>query len=134
MAKIYKTTDRITVKIGDLQVKISPLSLDQKNEIQSLMLEGQKKNSIPILTESTLLAVRMCVKEISGLKNSDDTDYKLEFEDGKLTNACISDLMNMEESVNLQKVCAAFITSIPKDFDLEGVEIIKPEKKNQGTD
>lgn len=133
MARVYKTTDRVPVKIGDITVKIAPLSLDQKNEIQEVMIEGQKKNSVAILTKSTLLAVKMCVKEIAGLKSADDSDYQLEFEDDKkelLTDNCISDLMNMEESANLMKVCAAFITSIPKKFELDGVEIIKSEKKS----
>ena len=133
MAKIYKASDRVEVKIGDITVKIAPLTLLQKNEVQRLMLDGQKASDILKLNDSILLAIRYCLKDIQGVKDSDENDYQLEFDSNMLTENCVNDLMNMEESQNLIKVASTFIAGIPKSFDIEGVSIVSKGKKSPGT-
>lgn len=129
--RIYKTTDRLEIKIGEISVKISPLSLIQKNEVQSMMLEGQKNSDLTKLNAALILAVSYCLKEVQGLEDSNGNPYLLQFENGKLTDLCIDDLMNMEETPSLIKVCSAFVAGIPKKFDIDGVEFV--EKKRQAT-
>lgn len=131
MARIYKTTDRIEVKIGEITVKIAPLSLIQKNEIQSMMLEGQKNSDLIKLNAAIHLAVSYCLKEVQGLEDINGNPYQLQSEEGKLTEQCLNELMNMEETPNLLKVCSAFVAGIPKKFDIDGVELV--EKKRQAT-
>ncbi len=43
MARIYRLSDRITVKVDDLIFKLAPLSTHQKTEIQQAMLVGRSK-------------------------------------------------------------------------------------------
>lgn len=129
MARIYRTTDRVEVKLGEITVKIAPLSLEHKNHVQKLMLDGQKNQDLQKLNDALLLAVKHCLKDIKGVQDSDGNDYHLEFNEGLLTDNCINDLLNMEESQNLLKVCSAFVSGIPKSFNIEGVEIV--EKKRQ---
>lgn len=131
MTKIYRTTDRIEIKIGDITVKIAPLSLIQKNEVQSIMLEGQKNSDLQKLNAAILLAVSYCLKDIQGLEDIEGNSYQLQFENNKLTEQCVDDLMNMEETPNLLKVCSAFVAGVPKKFEIEGVEFV--EKKRQAT-
>lgn len=131
MAKIYKTTDRVEFKIGDMTVKIAPLSMSQKNEVQALLLEGSKKTDAKILGQSMLLALKYCLKDLQGVTDSDDNPYQLKFDSGILTDETVEELMNMEYHAELLQVCGAFVKGVPTKLDIAGVEII--EKKSQAT-
>ena len=43
MAKIYKSTDKIKLKLGELQISVSPLTFYQKSEIQLILQEAASK-------------------------------------------------------------------------------------------
>lgn len=131
MAKIYRITDRVSVKIGDIVAIISPLSLETKNEIQALMLQGQRSGDIIKLNAAMLMALRKCLKGIEGLTDSDDQPYELKFENGMVAECCIDDLTNLQMSPELLKVCAEFVNAVPKKFNIPGVEIIE-KKTNPG--
>lgn len=126
MAKVYRISDRIGLKVGPITVKISPLTIAQKAEVQSLMLEGQKASDIVKLNAAMILALRYCLKEVNGLEDTNGP-YSLVIEDGMVSEACADDLTNLEFSPSLLKACAAFVNSIPKTLDIDGVEFL--EKK-----
>lgn len=133
MARIYKRTDRISVRIDDVVVKLAPLTLDQKTEIQQAMLQGRSKADIREATRGIALAIKYSLKGIEGVEDSDGNPYKLEFSGEELTSACVDNLMNMELTKKLAMVCAAMVNGIPSFFTdenqepLEGVEIVKSE-------
>lgn len=109
MAKIYKTTDKIPVKIGELVFEISPLSRIQKADIQALIMEGK-------LADAAFLSVKYAVKSVKGLKYGQG-DYELEFDDNNnITEDSLDDLSNIEESTNLHIACISLINGIPKEF------------------
>lgn len=134
--RVYKRTDRIMVRIDNLVVKLAPLSLDQKTEIQQAMLAGNRASDIAQLSHAMRLALKYSVKGIDGLINSDDQPYKLEFENDVLTDSCIDDLLNIELTDKLILVCTKLAAGVPKQFKSEktgepipGVELIEPSKE-----
>jgi len=132
MATIYKTTDRVAIKIGDITVKIAPLSMIQKSNVQSVLIEAQKANDIQKANEALLLSLKYCVKEIKGLQDTGGNDYQLQFENNELTDSCISDLMNMEHGNELLQACAAFVAGIPKSVDnIPGVSFAETAGKKK---
>lgn len=127
--RIYKTTDRITVKIDDISIKISPLSYEAKCEIQAELISGQTLGIIRAAKKS----MQYAIKEISGVENSDGSEYKLEFEDDRLTESCVDDLLNIDQDNKLSFVCTRLLEGIPKDFvnpqtgeKIEGIKIERP--------
>ena len=117
MSRIYRKSDRLKIKIDDLQFVISPLSLHEKTEVQQLMVEAQSKGNIGKLTKSICKTIQYSLKDINGLYDCDDQPYKLSFDDsGMLTDECLDELMNLELSDRLQQVCVRLLGGIPKEF------------------
>lgn len=134
--KIYKRTDRITVKVGELMFKLAPLTLDQKEEVSRLMLSGR---TVPGMAKDmirgTILAVKYSVKDVKGFTDVNDEPYNLHFDDTGsdkiLTDECAGDLLNSPVSDKISLICAAIVNNIPDMFTdihgkkIEGVEIVK---------
>lgn len=133
MSKIYRLTDRISVKINDIVVKVGPLSVHDKTQIQSLMLNGQLTKNLPMITEGIITAIQCAVKDISGLKDIQGNEYKLQFENNKLTKECVDELLNIGLTDEITLVCMNLLKGIPSQFTdnegkpIQGVEIISEE-------
>lgn len=124
--KIHKTTDKIPLKIDELEIKFSPLSYHQKQEVIATMTEAQKQNDVSKMNDGIILALKYSLKSISGLKNSDDSDYVFEFEGDKLSQQSVDDLLNLPVSDKFQKIAGKLLNGVPSDFEIEGVSF--PEK------
>lgn len=112
MTRIYRTTDRIPVKVDTLTVTISPLSFDQKTELQSIMMQATKDPLFAV--RGARLAIKYAVKDVQGLEDADGP-YKVTLgEDGNLTDACVDDLLNTEENPKLITLCSTLIAGVPK--------------------
>lgn len=132
MARIYRLTDRIKIKIDDLIVTVRPLSKDEKAEILQSVIHGRSKGDFKEATQGMVLALKYAIKNVEGIIDSDDKPYQLQFDENKnLTDDCISDLLNLEFHSKLTLVCISLARKIPEEFTdengkkLEGVEIIK---------
>jgi len=130
---IYKTSDRIPVQIGEVVIKLSPLTYDQKTEIQLLISAG----GIDSLLKAANTAIKYAVKGISGIQNSDGSDYELKFEGNMLDQESVDDLSNLEECEKLSGICVSILNGIPKEFidpstnkPMKDVKIIKSSKGN----
>lgn len=129
MAKIYRLSDRIKLKVDDLVVTIGPLSIHQKSSVEGLA------SSAGVL-KASLLAMKYGIEDISGLIDKDGLEYKLPLdENGNLTDEAIDDLFNMESSYKLVAIALNLINNIPNEFidintgkKLEGVEFIVENK------
>jgi hypothetical protein len=137
MATIHRTTDRIKVKVQDITVSISPLTKLQKQTISMLFLKASK-GDMEAAMASTFACVKASVKDVQGIKDFDGNEYRLEFENGELTDECVNDLLNMEESEMLQLVCTQFLTKIPKEIvspldgkPIEGIKILPRGKSGK---
>lgn len=135
MSKIYRTSDRIPLKIDDVVLTIGPLTQSQKLEVQSLMLKGRASGDIETATKGIIQAIRYAVKDINGVKDSQNNDYKLSKEtvNGSdiLTQECAEELLNLEISGKLVLVCSTlsggFTTTFTdeKGLPLVGVEVVE---------
>lgn len=127
--RIYKRSDRIPIKIGDITIKVGPLSLAEKAEIGSLFFSGKVADQL----KATLLTIKYGVKEVEGFF-TEDGPYQLSFEGEYLTDDCASELINTEAGEKMVVVCTSLIKKIPDVFTdekgnkLEGVEILKKDK------
>lgn len=124
---IYKTSDKISVEIDGIELKISPLSHSQKTELQGHMMKAVGGDMAAAM-DSVRLSISYCLKDIKGVKYQDDEgeirDYQLSFENGKLTDECLDDMLNMPISGKLNSVCAAMLAGVPdKILDENGKEV-----------
>lgn len=136
MSRIYKRSDRIVVRIDGITVRLAPLSLMQKTEIQQAMINGSTRGDLQEATRGVVLALKYSIKGMEGVEDSDGAAYKLEMDEaGDLTDECISDLFNLEMKDKLAMVCGQMVNAIPashftneKNEALEGVEIVRESK------
>lgn len=129
MARIYRTSDRIRIKIDGLIVTVSPLNYHQKAEIETYLI-GFARGDVSLAAKAMVSAVKYSLKDIEGVEDADGKKYELEFEDGVVSDDCVSDLLNLDISTKLQSTCTAFLHGVPKSFHdqngepLEGVEFL----------
>lgn len=139
MARIYKKTDRIKVQIDDVTVTLAPLSLEQKQSGQSMILNGQKNKDDHSITKGVIQFIKWSLKDISGVEDEDGKPYKLQFHNDEVSDESISDLLNLELHPKLMTVCSALAITIPKVFvdqngePLAGVELL-PSKSKEASD
>lgn len=140
MTRIYKTTDRIKVKIDEIEVSLAPLTLDQKTEAKVLQATGKVERNYKKVQDGVLLLIKYALKDIKGVKNLDGSDYKLEFENNMVSDSCINDLLNMEMHPKLIMICSSFANAIPSQFvdndgkPIEGVELVKTDSSSEETE
>lgn len=132
MARIYKTTDIIPIKIDGLVINVSPLTFEQKMQIQTEVLKGSAQSAM----RAAKLACQSAIKDISGIEDVDGSKYMIELKDGKLTDECWDDLQNIEQTQKMITVCLGLINGVPREFTnpetgekLEGVSLIKEATK-----
>ena len=134
--RVYRTTDIVKLKIGELEVGISPLSYAQKAEIQAQILTGNVKGAI----EGARLAVKYGVKSVSGLEDADGNAYELAKDESGLSDSAVDDLLNVEPGETLSLVCLNLIKGLPGTFvdpntgqELKGVKVLSDnaEKKSR---
>lgn len=125
MARIYKMTDKIPVKIHDLTVEISPLNYETKSICQNLILNGRHM-------DAAIEALRASIKSVSGLENADGSEYQLDLVEGKISEACLDELLNVQGSDEMQLIAISLLQGIPKEFvdpatgkPLQGVSFVK---------
>lgn len=134
MTRIYRTTDRIPVKVDGIKIYLSPLSHEQKAEVQSHMI-GFAKGDVKAASRGVVLSLKYSIKGIEGLKTADGEAYSLEFENGVLTDDCVSDLLNADFNEKLAVMCSSLLHGVPREFTgndghpLPGVELIKEKSK-----
>lgn len=131
MARIYKTSDRVKIKVDGLVVHISPLTYQVKSEMQSLIIAGKPM-------DAAVLSFKNAIKKIEGLTDQNDDEYKVEFENGVLTDGCVDDLMNIQQGTKLNLISIALLNGLPEEFEnpntglaLEGVSYVEASKKGK---
>lgn len=138
---IYRKNDRVSVVIDGIEVKISPLTHAQKTELQDHMMKAVN-GDMGAAMDSVRLSVKYCLKDIKGVFYLDDDgekrEYRLEIEDGSLSDDCIDDVLNMPISAKLNSVCASMLAGVPDAIldnegqPIEGIKIKKQGKSKPG--
>lgn len=136
MAKVFKCSDRLPIKIDDIEVKISPLTFQQRSELNGIISQATKTLDFGKAAEATFMAVKFSLKEISGVENYDGTPYELKFENGILTDESVNDILNLELSPKLGAVSVALINGVPdkivdeKGNVVDGITLLYRETKS----
>jgi len=136
--KIYSTKDRIKIAIDDIVVSITPLTYAQKKEIQTMLIKGREPGNENLYIDASHDAIKYAIKDVKGFTNTSGEEYKLEFQDGILSDECIDDLLNTEVSARLTAICLDLVNGIPSDLvdpvtlkPMEGVSIINPTREGK---
>jgi len=100
MSKVLRLKDRIKLKVGKIEFRISPMSYLQKQDLASCtkIVSGQETFD---LLKAQSLYIKYSLKEISGVEDYAGEKYELEFENDYLTDDCVSEILNIEESAKL---------------------------------
>ena len=119
---VYRTTDRIPVQVGELELTFAPLSFAQKTEINShVKLEAGKEQ--PDALKVALLYIKYGVKGLKGCELSDGSEYEVELdESGNMTDASVNDVMSLESSPQIIRICALLANQIAK-HEVPGVTV-----------
>lgn len=138
MAKIYKRSDKIPIQISDIVFEISPLSLDEKSEIQDLLIRGKVKGDIKSMNKGHFLMFKYAIKGCKGIENADGSSYALRFDGDKhLEDECVEELLTMDIVEKVSLALLSCLEKIPKEFvdkdgkKLEGVEFVKDGTKEE---
>lgn len=130
MARIYRVTDKIEYKVGELTFKVSPLTVEDKIALTGFTFEAQKGN-LKAMVDLQMYALRCGLKEITGLEDADGNPYQLAFENNKLTEECVQDLMNIEQSAKMIGLICTLMngipTVLPEGISLANVPKTKPK-------
>ena len=135
--KIYKCSDRIEVNIEGISIFISPLSYQQKMNLQDLMLKASNGDMNSAMA-AVVSALKMSIKDIKGVQDADGNEYKLEFDNNELTEESVNDLLNMPISGKISTTCTSLLAGVPDKIigadgkPLEGVSIIKKGSTKPG--
>ena len=134
MAKIYRISDRIRVKIEGLEFILGPLTFDQKSEIQALAASGEFEKSL----QSAKLAVKYGLKDVHGLEDANGNNYELQTDEAGVSNDSLNEILNLTQNEKIQMACLGLLQGVPSQFTnpftgekLEGVSIVKENRSKK---
>lgn len=123
---IYKTTDRVPLKIGKLTVWISPLSALQKTEILSCTKLRAGVDIVDV-SKMALLTIKHSVKKLDGLngvKYADGSKVDLSFNDeGSLDDDSLTTLLQIIDYPKITAVAAQLLANGIDSIDIPGVKV-----------
>ena len=121
---IYKSTDRIPIKIGALGLTLAPLTFEQKKTLFSNVKQRAGK-PVEDVEDAAKKALKYSIKEIKGAKQWDGSDFKLNFDNqGNLIDSCVEALMNLSDSGKIMDSVSKIMSNRLAD-EVEGVEIVR---------
>jgi hypothetical protein len=130
---IYRLTDRIPCKIGELTFWLSPLSYEQKmNLLECKKMEGGKE--VVDGHKRARLSLKYGIKKVEGLSCADGSPYVPSVgPDGILVDEAVDEIMGLDCLNALVTVCVGLLNGV-SDPKLEGVEVdfkgVVSEKKD----
>lgn len=135
--RIFKTTDLIEVKIDGISFYVNPMTYQQKCVLQPLMFKAAQ-GDMRAAMDAVIQSIKFTLKKVKGLKLDEDTEYKLEIENGEVTDSCLDDLMNLPMSSKLSSLCSSLINGIstggiksPSGETIEGIEFVGKVKDEE---
>lgn len=137
MARIYKLSTKVPVKIDDAVFQLSPLSISQKDEITCMLAEVQNEGlkGASKMLAATRLALKYSVKGLDGVFEDAEglVPFVLTFDsNGQLDDDSLEALSNFEHTQKLNEVIMSMLVGFSTKNKIEGVEIdYKGETKKQ---
>lgn len=131
MAKILSTKSTFTLKIDDLKFTLKPLNYMHRLELDECFIQKGGSN-LQKLYRSQSILIKYSLKSVKGIKNHDDSDYELEFnDDGSLTDDCVNDIMNIQQRHKLTTAAMNVLNGVMEMSDdiTQGIELEFSEGK-----
>lgn len=120
---IYRLTDRIPVRIGEVTFWLAPLSASQKSELLSLITVKQGEERVKPM-ELSVRAIQFALKKIEGVQDASGETYELLVgEDGYVTRECVEEVLGLDGSDLLIRTCKHFALEDITDPKVEGVVV-----------
>lgn len=123
MITIFRPTDRIPVKIGEVTYWLAPLTASEKQELYaSFRTKGGEETMDREAYART--AIKLSLKKVEGVNNPDGTPFEVETDDrGYLTELSLDDVLCLPDDIRLA-ACIDRLTYKPQDLlNLDGVEV-----------
>jgi len=131
---LYRNTDILKFKVGEIVICFSPLNIKDK----TLLLNSGSKiqgssNQVEDSLEFSKNIIRMTVKAIENVELTDGTTLKLTFNNGQLSDESLDDIMYLPVLNEVIAIASSLLQSTPKDEFvkdaqgnvLEGVKYLK---------
>lgn len=141
MITIYRPSDRVAVKIGDVTIFISPLTPQKKaelirlaNELSPRLRSEDKTVQAAAINESTMATLRYAVKgiEAPGYAFPDGSPISLSTEpDGCLSEEGLSVLFAILDQTKLMLVASSYLKDGIKQWDIDGIEVKIPDAADE---
>lgn len=108
---VYSKNDRFSLKMGEVEFLVSPLTQKQKLEILSIgkIANGNESKTL----EMAMKTIQYCLKSVSGIKTGLGEEFVLEMKDGVATEDSIDTIMNCKLSDKLISSCMQFLNGVP---------------------
>ena len=135
MSKILRLSDRLHLKIGDVEFVLAPINYYKKQKLAECT-KTIKGEEVFDLLKAQFLYIKYGLKEVNGIDTFDGNAYELDFEGDELTDDCVSEILNLDQREKLT-VCAWQLLNGVKELTdpitneaIEGVELeVKPQGK-----
>lgn len=126
---VYRTTDRVPVRFGEVSLLIAPLDAGQYANISGFtkLNAGVQEVDGQRMVNATL---RYSIKGIEGVsaKYPDGTEFELKFDEaGNLTEDSLSELWQVLDRNKLSEMAAKLFAGGLKNLQIEGVEVELPK-------
>ncbi|TXH09496.1 MAG: hypothetical protein E6R04_07975 [Spirochaetes bacterium] len=131
---VYRPSDRIAVKVGELTVWISPLSYEEKtNLLSTTKMVGGK--AVSDAGKMSYLTLKYSIKKVEGLESckfADGSPCTMEFgADGYPTDESLETLLAIFGNTTSAQLSSSLVLGNYKNTSIEGVEFIGPESKKK---
>lgn len=136
--KIVRLNERFKINLDGIIVTVSPMSGSQKIEMTSLVKQGVGGKLVIDRAAQEHYLIKHTVKAIEGLKDLEDKDYQLEFQNGTgtLTDECAEEVLSFMANTyftwaHSQAMSGHYgkVKNPFNDQDLEGVTVERLIKK-----
>lgn len=132
--KVYRLSDRLKLKIGELTFEVAPMTYGQKLEVSQAMTH-QGGEQLQDVGKATYLTIKYSVKNVTGIVYPDGSKWKPRFEeDGTLTNELVEELLSLHIKDDLIFACISLMSDFGGKVknpttgeELKGVEIVQEE-------
>lgn len=134
-----RQSDRVRISVGKTVFILGPLSQIQKIELSECSRIDTNGDSVYDLTRAQTLLVKYGLKGLEGVTDGDDDPYQLTFENGVLSDECISEVFSLEEKTLYIQAAWQCLNNIPDKLTdpvsgkkLKGASLARVGKKKAG--
>lgn len=130
--KVYRTTEQIPIKLGDVTLSIRPLSAGQRAEIQSMAeLRGGEYHYKA--DKMTVAALRYSIRKVEGIEFSDGP-LVADFDDNDmLTEDCIDAVFQACTNASLIRAAAVLMSRSMDLSHIDGIEVVQSDANHVPT-